>query len=65
MQDQTWGWTIEMQILAQINKLRIQEVPVAWEERMAGTSKISGSFSGVVRAGTRILWTVARYKLLL
>ena len=61
MQDQTWGWTIEMQILAQIRGLRVKEVPVSWEERMAGISKISGTVSGVVRAGFRIMWHVARY----
>jgi hypothetical protein len=61
MQDQTWGWTIEMQILAQMIGLRVLEVPVSWEERMAGISKISGTLGGVVRAGSRILWTVARY----
>jgi len=61
MRDQTWGWTIEMQILAQMKGLRVQEVPVSWDERMAGTSKISGTFCGVIKAGSRILWTVARY----
>lgn len=62
MRDQTWGWTIEMQILARIRGLRIKEVPVSWEARMAGVSKISGTFSGVARAGFRILWTVVRYR---
>jgi glycosyltransferase involved in cell wall biosynthesis len=61
MSDQTWGWTIEMQILAQVYGLRVKEVPVSWQKRIAGVSKISGTILGVVRAGLRIIWTVARY----
>lgn len=61
MKDTTWGWTIEMQILATIHSLRIGEVPVSWNQRIAGVSKISGTLSGVVRAGLRILWTVGKY----
>ncbi len=60
MKDLTWGWTIEMQILAQIIGLRVTEVPVSWEQRTAGVSKISGTFVGVVRAGFRIVWTIVR-----
>ena len=61
MRDRTWGWTIEMQILAARAGLGWREVPVSWEQRIGGRSKISGTFSGIVRAGGRILWTVARY----
>ncbi|MDA2938033.1 hypothetical protein MYX75_07205 [Acidobacteria bacterium AH-259-A15] len=61
MQDRTWGWTVEMQILALLSGLRVEEVSVSWERRLAGDSKISGTVSGVLRAGTRILWTIARY----
>ncbi len=61
MSDRTWGWTIEMQILARCRRLRVREVPVSWEARLAGKSKISGTVSGVLRAGGRILWTVGRY----
>jgi hypothetical protein len=63
MQDRTWGWTVEMQILAVLSGLRIQEVSVSWDERMAGVSKISGTISGVVRAGAKILSTIARLSL--
>jgi hypothetical protein len=63
MRDRTWGWTVEMQILAVLSGLRIQEVPVSWDERMAGVSKISGTISGVVRAGVKILSTIARLSL--
>ena len=63
MRDHTWGWTIEMQILAVLQGVKTSEVPVAWEHRIAGRSKISGSLSGVIRAGARILWTVGKYSL--
>jgi len=61
MRDRTWGWTVEMQILAVLQGLNILEVPVSWLPRQGGTSKISGTVSGVARAGARILWTIARY----
>ncbi len=63
MRDQTWGWTVEMQILALLAGLRIQEVEVSWLRRLSGVSKISGTLTGVSRAGARILWTIARYAL--
>ena len=63
MQDQTWGWTVEMQILALLRGLQIKEVPVSWLPRQGGVSKISGTLSGVARAGGRILWTISRYSL--
>ncbi|GAB4244101.1 MAG: glycosyltransferase family 2 protein [Acidobacteriota bacterium] len=60
MRDRTWGWTIEMQVRARQTGLRVVEVPVSWLPRSAGRSKISGTVSGVLRAGLRILWTIAR-----
>jgi len=63
MRDQTWGWTVEMQILALLNGFRIREVEVSWVRRLSGVSKISGTVAGVSRAGARILWTIARYGL--
>ncbi|MFQ5739124.1 MAG: glycosyltransferase family 2 protein [Acidobacteriota bacterium] len=61
MRDVTWGWTVEMQILALLKGLRIRQVEVSWDPRLAGFSKISGTVSGVWRAGVKILWTIARY----
>ena len=60
MVDQNFGWTIEMQIKAHRAGLRILEVPVPYRCRI-GTSKISGTISGSVRAGIKILSTIARY----
>lgn len=57
MRDETWGWTVEMQVRAARIGLRAQEVPVGYRRRI-GTSKISGTFSGTIRAGWKILWVI-------
>ncbi len=59
MQDQAFGWTVEMQAKAALQKLRIEEVSVRYRPRI-GRSKISGTLSGTVRAGTTILSTIVR-----
>lgn len=64
MTNRTWGWTVEMQILALLRGLRVEEVLVSCEARLAGKSKISGSIVGAARAATQILWTLLRYTLL-
>ena len=63
MRDRSFGWTVEMQVKAALCGLRVVEVPVDYRPRI-GTSKVSGTFAGSVRAGARILGTLARYKLL-
>lgn len=60
MTDEDFGWTIEMQIKATRAKLKTIEVPVPYRKRV-GTSKISGTISGSVRAGIKILYTIAKY----
>ena len=57
MRDETWGWTVEMQVRAARIGLRAQEVPVGYRCRI-GTSKISGTLSGTIRAGWKILWVI-------
>ena len=57
MQDKNFGWTIEMQIKAVKHRLSIMEVPVRYRSRI-GTSKISGTISGSIKAGAKILYTV-------
>lgn len=59
MQDQTFGWTIEMQIKAVEVGLRVEEVPVSYR-RGIGPSKITGTLSGTVKASAKILWTIGR-----
>lgn len=61
MRDRTYGWTVEMQIKAIQQGLRVAEVPVRYRRRLAGTSKVTGTVSGTLGAGWKILWTVFRY----
>ncbi len=60
MADRDFGWTIEMQIKAARQALRVREVPVSYRRRV-GTSKISGTVRGTILAGSKILLTIARY----
>lgn len=60
MVDRNFGWTIEMQLKALRQKLRILEIPVPYRRRI-GVSKISGTVSGTVRAGSKILYSLWRY----
>ena len=60
MQDRDFGWTVEMQVKAARLGLRSVEVPVRYRRRI-GTSKITGTLTGTVRAGYKILWTIFRY----
>ena len=59
MADETFGWTIEMQIKAVEAGLRCAEVPVSYRRRV-GVSKITGTVSGTVRASAKILWVIGR-----
>ncbi len=58
MRDRNFGWTVEMQVRATQESLRIVERPVSYRKRI-GTSKITGTISGTVRAGYKILYTIA------
>ena len=62
MRDTNFGWTIEMQIKAHQQRLRVVEIPVNYRRRFAGQSKISGSLVGTLRAGYKILWTITKFK---
>ncbi|MDP3979839.1 MAG: glycosyltransferase family 2 protein [Chlamydiota bacterium] len=60
MQDKNYGWNVEMQLKALKHRLRIMEVPVPYRKRI-GKSKISGTFLGVLQAGTKMLYSVWKY----
>ena len=60
MEDQTYGWTVEMQLKAAKYGLRSTEVPVGYRKRI-GFSKISGTVEGTIKAGYKIIWTIFRY----
>lgn len=62
MEDRTWGWTVEMQIKAAKMGMKCDEVPVRYRKRV-GKSKITGTFSGSIKAGYKILYTIFKYSL--
>jgi glycosyltransferase involved in cell wall biosynthesis len=59
MADPNFGWTVEMQIKAARRRLRTVEIPVDYRRRI-GVSKVSGTVSGTIKAGVKILWVIAR-----
>lgn len=60
MRDRTWGWTVEMQFKAARLGLRIGQIDVPYHPRQGGVSKISGNLLTSLRAGVRIVTTIAR-----
>ncbi len=62
LRDRNFGWTVEMQIKAVRRGLRVQEVSTSYRHRI-GHSKISGTFSGAVGAGAKILFVILRSRL--
>ncbi|HLN80242.1 MAG TPA: glycosyltransferase family 2 protein [Thermoanaerobaculia bacterium] len=63
MRDRDFGWTVEMQVKALTTGLRVAEVPVSYRRRV-GVSKITGTLAGTLKAGSKILRTIARYGVL-
>jgi glycosyltransferase involved in cell wall biosynthesis len=66
MRERRYGWTIEMQVKALEQGLRVLEVPVTYSRRV-GVSKVSGNLRASVHAGFTILFTLfrsyARYRI--
>lgn len=60
MRDRNFGWTVEMQVKAARAGLRVCEVPVDYRPRI-GRSKVSGTVSGTIGAGAKILGTILRH----
>lgn len=60
MRDRNYGWTMEMQVRALEEGLRILEVPVSYRVRVAGENKVSGNLRASVLAGWKIISTVLR-----
>ena len=65
MREMTYGWNLEMQMKAAREGLRILEIPAPYARRAGGRSKVAGSLSGTLRAGSRILLTLSRVALML
>lgn len=60
MSEMTYGWNLEMQMRAAAAGLRILEIPVNYQRRTGGNSKVAGSVRGSLKAGIRIIMTFAR-----
>jgi glycosyltransferase involved in cell wall biosynthesis len=63
MREMTFGWPTEMTVKAARRQASIVEVPVSWESRRAGRSKVSGTIKGTILAAYYILGTTLRYSL--
>jgi glycosyltransferase involved in cell wall biosynthesis len=61
MREMTYGWPTEMMVKAAKRSARIVEVPVSFQSRQAGRSKISGTLRGTILAGWHILRVTLRY----
>jgi glycosyltransferase involved in cell wall biosynthesis len=57
MKDRNYGWTVEMQIKAAKMNLKCKEIPVSYRKRI-GKSKVTGTFTGSVKAGVKIISTI-------
>lgn len=60
MADRNYGWTVEMQVKAAELGLRAHEVPVRYRRRI-GVSKVSGTVTGSIKAGVKILSVIGRH----
>ena len=60
MRDKNFGWTVEMQIKAVQKGLRVSEIPVSYRMRI-GVSKITGTVSGTLKAGVKIIYTIFKF----
>lgn len=59
MQDEDFGWTVEMQLKAAKSGKTILQVPVRYRKRV-GKSKISGTVRGSLMAGCKMFYWVFR-----
>ncbi len=60
MEDETYGWTVEMQLKVLKKKMAYTEVPVKYRNRI-GVSKVSGTIKGAIFAGIKILSWIFKY----
>jgi glycosyltransferase involved in cell wall biosynthesis len=61
MREMTFGWPTEMMVKTARAGGRIVEVPVSWQVRRSGESKVSGTLKGSLLAGYYILGVTVRY----
>ncbi|HJN77512.1 MAG TPA: glycosyltransferase family 2 protein [Myxococcota bacterium] len=58
MRERLHGWPVEMQVAALREGLRVEELPIRYRRRRGGSSKVSSSLRGSLRAGAAILRVV-------
>ena len=58
MDDLDFGWTVQMQVRAARRGVTSVELPVPYRNRLRGVSKISGTLDGILKAGTKIIYTI-------
>ena len=61
MQEFTYGWTTEMIVKAMRRNCRVVEVGVPYRARGGGRSKVSGTITGTLLAGYRLIAATLRY----
>lgn len=59
LDDETYGWYVQMQVRALRRGDRVLGIPVTFERRTVGRSKVSGDIAASVRAGLVMLGTLA------
>ena len=62
MEDQTYGWTVEMQLKVLKKNMTYAEIPVRYKNRI-GDSKVSGTLKGTLMAGVKIIGWILKYSL--
>ncbi|MEE9431704.1 MAG: glycosyltransferase family 2 protein [Melioribacteraceae bacterium] len=60
MEDEWFGWTIEMQIKSAHQNFRTKEIPVKYRNRI-GQSKVTGTIKGTIMASIIIMSTIFKY----
>ena len=61
MREMTYGWPTEMLVKAARAGVRVVEVPVRWEPRRHGRSKVSGTLRGTILAAWFMVGVALRY----
>ena len=61
MTEMTFGWPTEMMVKAAARGEQIAEVPVSWDNRVAGASKVGGTLKGSILAGWHIVRVTLRH----
>ena len=61
MREMTFGWPTEMMVKTAVAGRRIVEVPVSWDRREGGKSKVGGTIKGSMLATADIVRVTFRY----